>query len=196
MANADDVAAAVLELTGPITTKKLQKLVYYTQAWHLARHGEAIFEEDVEAWVEGPIVRSLWSQHRKSYLVSSWPAGNPAALTSSETETVRWVVRKYGALSAESLSRMTHAETPWLMARSLLPANARSSAPVKKDHMRSYYARQQVAPDVAVSLAAANSSLEGIELDDDWQELLRDVADGTRAADELINQEIRRIRGS
>jgi uncharacterized phage-associated protein len=196
MATADDVAAAVLRLTGAVTTKKLQKLVYYSQAWHLARYSEAIFAEEIEAWVEGPVVRSLWSKHRKFYSISEWPTGNQATLTGIQLNTIQWVVSKYGNFSAESLSRMTHAETPWLIARSLHAPNDRSSEPIKKDHMRSFYARQHATPDVAVALAAANSAIEGVELDTDWQELLREVADGSRSADDLIKQQIRRVRGN
>lgn len=44
---------------------KLQKLVYYAQAWHLAFFGRALFEEDIEAWPHGPVVRDLYIQFKK-----------------------------------------------------------------------------------------------------------------------------------
>jgi hypothetical protein len=56
--------------------------------------------------------------------------------------------------------------------------------------MRSFYANQVVEPDVAVALAAASSAIEGVELDDAWQEELRKVADGRVRADELIQREV------
>ncbi len=49
----------------PIDQMKLQKLVFYAQAWHLARRGTALFAEDVEAWPWGPVVRSLYVETRK-----------------------------------------------------------------------------------------------------------------------------------
>lgn len=48
----DDVAAAILERTGPLDTFKLQKLVYYAQAWHLVWDNEPLFEEPIEAGPE------------------------------------------------------------------------------------------------------------------------------------------------
>ena len=44
---------------GQMTAKKLEKLVYYAQAWHLARHQRPLFPETIEAWAQGPVVRHL-----------------------------------------------------------------------------------------------------------------------------------------
>ena len=41
MASADDVAAYILEQRGQMSAIKLQKLVYYCQAWHLVLAGPA-----------------------------------------------------------------------------------------------------------------------------------------------------------
>ena len=47
-----------------ITQKKLQKMLYYAQAWFLAFNNKKLFEEKIEAWLHGPaiyyrIMRSL-----------------------------------------------------------------------------------------------------------------------------------------
>jgi hypothetical protein len=84
---------------------------------------------------------------------------------------------------------MTHAEVPWRLAppwrltRSALPADAPSSEPISNQVMRSFYARHQADPDVAVALVAASSAIEGVELSDEWQEKLRQVAYGSQSAD-------------
>ncbi|MCY4305991.1 MAG: DUF4065 domain-containing protein [Aestuariivita sp.] len=41
---------------------KLQKLVYYAQAWYLANFNKPLFSEDIEAWPHGPVVRDLYLQ--------------------------------------------------------------------------------------------------------------------------------------
>lgn len=46
----------------PIDQMKLQKLVYYAQAWHLALKGGPLFDEDLEAWPWGPVVRNVYIQ--------------------------------------------------------------------------------------------------------------------------------------
>ncbi len=66
MSTADDVARYVLDRHA-MTAMKMQKLVYYAQAWTLARTGEPLFDEPIEAWVNGPVVRALYDQHRGQF---------------------------------------------------------------------------------------------------------------------------------
>jgi uncharacterized phage-associated protein len=195
VADVNDVAAALLAQTGPITTMKLQKLVYYAQAWHLVFQSQPLFTDVIEAWPQGPVTRVLYDQHRRQRRLRSWPSGENDNLTAAEMDTVRWVLGKYGQLSAESLSQMTHMEAPWRIARGVLGPDERSSNPITRRQMTHFYARQRAPVDVAVSQAAASAAMEGVELDDAWQETLRSVASGTRPASDVVAEEIRRITG-
>ncbi|WP_370943102.1 Panacea domain-containing protein [Amycolatopsis sp. cg5] len=194
MTSAHDVAAAVVRRTGAITTMKLQKLVYYSQAWHLVFHGEPMFEERIEAWQQGPVTPSLYARHSKKYQVQDWPHGSERELTAEQLSTLDWVLGKYAHFSAEALSRMTHMETPWRSARGLCEEDEKSTAQISQDQMRYFYARQRTDPDIAVAQAAASSAMEGVDLDDEWQQTLREVATGARSADDLIAEEIRRAQ--
>ncbi len=49
----------------PCDQMKLYKLVYYAQAWHLANYGKPLFEEDIEAWPHGPVVRDLYIEFKE-----------------------------------------------------------------------------------------------------------------------------------
>lgn len=195
MASVDDVAAAILEKTGTITTRKFQKLIYYAQAWHLVREGVPLFPNRIEAWEHGPVTRDLYKKHRKQYNVSRWE-GDPGALDAAERRTIDWVLAKYGSFTAESLSRMTHMEVPWLVARGLTAEHERGDTPIDHDHMLSYYSRQLSDPDTAVSQAAASAAMEGQQLDEDWQDTLRKIAIGEVSADDVIAAEIRRTGSS
>ena len=195
MNSVDDVAAAVLDRTGQVTTWKLQKLLYYSQAWFLVRYDRKLFDDAFEAWAQGPVVRSIYDQHKTRNRVEDWPAGDPANLDRSEESVIEWVVRKYGRLSAETLSEMTHAEVPWFVARGGLPPVAPSRAEIDPAIIRSFYSRLEATPDAAVSQAVANSSLEGIEVGAEWEQRLREVAEGELSADDLVAQEVLRVRG-
>ena len=70
MPNVFDVAAYVLQQKGPMTTWKLQKLVYYCQAWSLVREDEELFPEEIEAWANGPVVPLLYAKHRSEYKIN------------------------------------------------------------------------------------------------------------------------------
>ena len=195
MASVHDVAAEVINRLGSMTAMKLEKLVYYCQGWHLARHGVPLFEEAIEAWRQGPVVPVLYRQHRRQYTVSNWPSGDVSQLTPAQLHTIEWVAAEYGAFSAIELSRMTHNELPWRAARGALPESAPSSTRLSADMMRNYYSRQLADSETAVALATANAALEGVEFDDEWQDRLRDMASGLVSADDLIAEEIARIKG-
>jgi len=190
----DDVAAALLAITGPTTTMKLQKLVFYSQAWHLAFTGAPLFPEQIQAWAQGPVVPELHRQHRGRYEVREWHTGNPDRLRGESETTVRWVADKYGRFSAEALSRMTHQETPWIVARGGAADGKKGSETISHDQMRAFYARQRSDPEVALAQAAASAALDGCVIDDEWQEVVRDIANGTRSADDVIAAEIERAQ--
>jgi uncharacterized phage-associated protein len=173
-----DVAAALLERVGSTTAWKLQKLAYYCQAWHLARTGTPLFRSPVEAWRDGPVVRELYDRHRQQMTVTSWPRGLPDRLSEAARETVALVVARYGRFTPAQLRELTHAEAPWRITRGGLPPSAASSRHIPVEYLRKYYGRQVLDPDEAVRDATASAALEGVELDDDWQRVMREVAAG------------------
>lgn len=194
MANVDDVAAAILAKAGPITAMKLQKLIYYAQAWHLARVGDRLFEARIEAWIQGPVTPEIQQKHRKKYVVTNWPTGDAKQLRPQEHATVDWVWNQYSHLSGESLSRITYLELPWRSTRQLLSDDQPSTDEISVDEMRHYYARQLSDIESAVAHAAASSAMEGVDLDEDSQHVLRSVANGSQSASDAIQQEIERAK--
>jgi uncharacterized phage-associated protein len=139
MATAHDVAACILAQRGPMSTWKLQKLVYYSQAWHLVWDEEPLFDERIEAWANGPVVRDLYEYHRGQFTVREWPLGHPEALTESERGTIDIVLGGYNGLSGRALSHLTHSEGPWQEARGNLNPTARSNAVISQESMQEFY---------------------------------------------------------
>jgi len=142
MAHVEDVATYILEERGPMTAMKLQKLVYYSQAWHLVWDEEPLFQDQIEAWANGPVVRSLYSQHRGRFTLNG-PAeitgGDSSRLTDSERETIDAVLHSYGDKSAHWLSELTHSEQPWREARRGLSPRDRGEAVISQDSIYEYY---------------------------------------------------------
>ena len=60
MSNVFDTATYILEKLGPMSTMKLQKLCYYSQAWSLVWDEEPLFPEEFEAWANGPVCSELF----------------------------------------------------------------------------------------------------------------------------------------
>ncbi|HIF9344041.1 TPA: Panacea domain-containing protein [Photobacterium damselae] len=142
MATEFDVVKYILEKLGEISAMKLQKLVYYSQAWSLVWDEEELFSEDFEAWANGPVLRSLYHEHRGLFKVNTdtFSQGNKEELTEDQVETIDKVLEFYGDKSAQWLSNLTHKESPWKDARGTIEAMASSSEVITKGSMEEYYA--------------------------------------------------------
>ena len=134
-----DIAAYILERMGAMTTMKLQKLVYYSQAWSLVWDEKPLFEENVEAWANGPVVRDLFDYHRGVYEISSMPIGNSRLLNQVQQETIDAVLDYYGNKPSQWLIELTHMEDPWVEARKGLLPLERGNRVIPLDAMADYY---------------------------------------------------------
>lgn len=139
MANVLDVASYILKRTGEITSWKLQKLVYYSQAWSLVWDERPMFGEQIEAWANGPVCPLLYQAHKGQYSVSGIAGGNPDNLDQAAKDTVEAVLKYYGDKSGQWLSDLSHAESPWKDARGDLPSGANSSKVITHEAMAGYY---------------------------------------------------------
>jgi uncharacterized phage-associated protein len=117
MANVFDVAQYILLKQGTMTTMKLQKLVYYCQAWSLIWDEEPLFSQQIEAWASGPVVPALYNIHRGQFEIDSVPAGDKSKLKKYQRETIDSVLSYYGHKEAQWLSDLSHLEKPWKEAR-------------------------------------------------------------------------------
>lgn len=117
MADVFDVAKYILQRQGAMTTMKLQKLVYYCQAWGLVWDSKPLFSDRIEAWASGPVVPILYNEHRGQFEIDSIKKGKPNKLKTYERETIGAVLDFYGGKSAQWLSDLSHMEKPWKEAR-------------------------------------------------------------------------------
>lgn len=138
MANVIDVAEYILGKQGPTSTWKLQKLAYYSQAWHLVWDECPLFDSRIEAWANGPVVPDLYNAHRGRYSIST-VGGNADRLKPNERETVDAVLEHYGRKSPDYLSQLTHLEKPWRRARRGVPDGERSNHEITHETMAEYY---------------------------------------------------------
>lgn len=139
MALVVDVAHHILEKLGSMSSMKLQKLVYYSQAWSMVFTGEPMYKSDIEAWANGPVVRDLYYLHRGRYTVGPNDFQPMHSLSLSDTLTIDAVLKAYGHLDAHELSELTHQEKPWLDAREGVADGVRSDKAIDLATMHEYY---------------------------------------------------------
>ena len=121
-----------------VTPLKLQKLLYYIQAWALVFLDRPLFHEDFEAWAHGPALDSVYQEYKK-YGWNAIPPGESAELEPEVEEHIENILSVYGDCSAKHLEMMSHSEAPWREARGGLPPVARSTAIISKDTMKEFY---------------------------------------------------------
>jgi len=143
MASVFDVAKYILEKAGEMTAMKLQKLVYYTQAWSLVWDEEPLFESPVQAWANGPVIRELYDVHKGMFKVGdkTFPHGDSSRLSPQQKETVEGVLDFYGDKTAQWLSDLVHIEVPWKIARARagLREGERGEIEISLADMHEYY---------------------------------------------------------
>lgn len=136
VASPQDAAAYIKSQFSFSGEVQMQKLVYYSQAWHMVWNGRPLFKEPIEAWVMGPVVRSL------RYTAAAKPTAFD--LTEDEKQSIEAVIRHYGVHYGWTLSEQTHQELPWVQTRGELPAGAHSDREIPRRLIRSYYTEQSM----------------------------------------------------
>lgn len=143
MVNVFDVVKYILSKMKIVTAMKLQKLAYYCQAWSIVWDGKALFDQEIEAWANGPVVRELYDWHKGMYEIkcSDLPnnKGNISNLTKDQKETIDAVLDYYGGKSPQWLSDLAHSETPWQVARKGLPEGERGNSIISRASLEEYY---------------------------------------------------------
>ena len=115
-----------------ITPLKLQKLLYYLQAWNLVFFNTPVFQDEPEAWVNGPVYRRVY-EHFRDYQMFEFIRIAPEEkehLDERVAELIRAVgfepgqqelfdeiLSTYGKMASADLGLRTHSESPWKDAR-------------------------------------------------------------------------------
>ncbi len=144
------LAKYILSLKGPMSHLKLQKLLYYVEAWHLVFLDEPLIDCDFKAWVHGPVCLEVWHSLKDLSLLNGgikMPEKGKAIvvektkkrLAADQLAVIADVLEEYGDLPAHRLEALTHAEKPWLEARGNIPEHLPCRATIKKSTMKAYY---------------------------------------------------------
>ena len=136
-----DLAVYILYKQGPMTAMKLEKLCYYAQAWSLAWDDVPLFNNRIEAWINGPVCPDLFAVHSGRYMVdaSVFRNGNPDVFSQDQQETIDKVLEAYGSWTSGELSAKSHTESPWIDARKGLAPNERGCNEITFESMAEYY---------------------------------------------------------
>ena len=142
----DYVILKVLEGGEHLNHLKLQKLLYYVQAWGRALKKERIADAKFQAWVHGPVcldvykrfepTKSLYSEIKMEDISRNF---DPNTIPSEDRKLIDQVLEAYVPFSGFELEEMTHREDPWKNARKDLSPADRSEEEISEQDMTEYY---------------------------------------------------------
>jgi len=125
----------------PVTNKKLQKLLYYAQAWSLVLKNEKMFAQDIEAWVHGPAIRDVYMEYKTFGFnpIKKDVDVDALKLPAEKVALLNDVWGVYGKFDGDYLEMLSHSEGPWINARQGMEADVSSDNVIEHEAMRSFY---------------------------------------------------------
>ena len=122
-----------------MTNLKLQKLLYYSYVWKLVLNDEKIFNDELEAWEFGPVVRKEYTRLKKY-------ENKPIEVKAIQTDInllskdlrgyLDTIWHSYGKYEASYLVEMTHNEKPWI---NTFNPNSNKKQIIKDSLIRDFY---------------------------------------------------------
>lgn len=125
---------------------KLQKLLYYLQAWSLGINNEPFLKSSFEAWVHGPVCKELYDRFKETKSLYSFITLsdlldiNPKTkIDPADVEFINFILENYAGFSGAELEVMTHKEKPWIEARNGLEPMERGNRIISEESMSAFY---------------------------------------------------------
>jgi uncharacterized phage-associated protein len=116
-----------------ISNMKLQKLLYYMQGFYLAYFDKPLFDEEIEAWMYGPVVPSVYENFKSFGNAGISYLDEVVTLEPKEESLFNEVYKVFGAYSAIGLMDRTHSEKPWK------DSTIGVGSIISKDSLKSYF---------------------------------------------------------
>ena len=102
-----------------ITNLKVNELVYFAQAWSLVKFNKKLFNEDIEAWEQGPVIPSVYKTFRpygSKNIEMTIGEYDESIFTSEQLNFLADIVLTYGKYTASALRDISYKSgSPWAL---------------------------------------------------------------------------------
>jgi uncharacterized phage-associated protein len=141
--SAKDVAKVVLLFSNEqkdsnMTNLKLQKVLYYIQAYFLTKENKPCFDDEIYAWKLGPVVQTVYFDYYMCANNNIWSNDIEEECKSAQSKflcndltIIRRLVKHFYEKSAFGLVNRTHNEDPW--------KDTMQSCVISCDKIKAYY---------------------------------------------------------
>lgn len=96
-----------------ITNLKLQKILYFAQAYFLAKVGKPLFLDSIEAWEYGPVVPAIYRKYRKNGNNPIIDEKDKSKISLEDKQILNTIWEAFGGYSAGKLVDISHSHAPW-----------------------------------------------------------------------------------
>jgi uncharacterized phage-associated protein len=132
---------------------KLQKLVYFIEAYHLGYFKEPLTNAKFQAWLHGPVSRKLyeyikpsggllysdislnWEPDKQAHFIKDFEA----KLNPTQLELINDILKEFADLSSYQLECISHDELPWIEARKGYGIADNCEVEISNDTMLKFY---------------------------------------------------------
>lgn len=125
---------------------KLQKLLYYIQAWSLAIRGKIFFNGKFQAWVHGPVSPELYNRFKETKSLYSQITVDDVLnknifteIDKNDKDFIDYILENYMGFTGVELENMTHSELPWQEARNGISPMGKCVNYISEKTMEHYY---------------------------------------------------------
>lgn len=132
-----------------LTNLKLQKILYYIQAWSYGIYQRPFYNdhEEFQAWIHGPVNRTIYNRFEPTkYLYSEIDLSDlrnaPINIDDEGKEFIDFILENYMKFSGSELESMTHKEMPWKLARKGLSPTERCENIITPESMMAFYGKR------------------------------------------------------
>ena len=145
---AKEIASFYIQLLNSIPDNyidnlKLNKILFFAQAWSLVKTGQPIFEDEIQAWDYGPVVPDVYRIYKccgKSPIEEAEESFDESNLDSDELNLLIDVYRNYGIYTGWALKDITHEKgSPWFQVY-----EKGKNRPIPQDMMKAYYSGKKL----------------------------------------------------
>lgn len=128
---------------------KLQKVMYYIQAWSLGIRKCVFFDGKFQAWIHGPVSISIYERFKDTKtlysIINTTDVYNKSVFDSikkEDSDFIDFILENYMCFSGVELENMTHSELPWQEARIGFKPTERCAKEISEETMKSFYGKK------------------------------------------------------
>lgn len=127
---------------------KLQKLLYLAQGYSYAFYDRPLFEDELEGWVHGPVVRSiydLFKSYQYNFIDTDFEIED---IDKEAKEVLQYVIDNFAKYDAKYLEKISHEQEPWILSRQGLDPDERSDKTITKESIANYFINEIFQPEL------------------------------------------------